>query len=353
MKRTVAIVWHGLPNYAARAIRAGLDEYRGAATIVGTCPVVPITGMEEVIGQPIIWLDPLSHPTWRSLGVDVPQFLLVSGWATPAFNHLAGEVRAAGGEVIGMVDNSWKGTPRQLAGALFFRFYHKRLFSSLWVPGKSGRKLCQFLGMKKERVHEGLYVSDPSVFSSDKPLSHRAKRVLFVGQFIERKGLHVLLPAWRLLRSKHPDWVLTVVGDGPLRQKLETEPGIEVLPFLQPSEVAVLMRDARFLILPSLVEHWGLVVNEAALCGCALLCATSVGASWDLANEDNSVLFRPGSVRSCHQALAQAVAKSDEWLDGAEKTSLRLASPFTVQRWGEQFNELVSRSGSPLTGDCA
>jgi glycosyltransferase involved in cell wall biosynthesis len=339
----VAIAWSGLPNYAARAIRAGLDAYGGPVAVLGTRPSVAATGMEAEIGQAIHWLEEGAKVTWSSLSLEVPKVFIVSGWATPSFNRLATEVRARGGKVIVMVDNDWRMTPRHFARAVAFRLFSRAHFSAFWVPGAAGRRFCQMLGAAPSRIVEGLYASDPSVFFPGTDLCLRERRILFVGQFIERKGLRILLSAWREFRGSHSDWSLTAVGSGPLQSELERVGGIEVRPFLPPKDVADLMRTSRFLVLPSLVEHWGLVVNEASLCGCALLCSDTVGAARDLATSTNAFLFKPGSVSECLRALERACAVNDAWLHAATLESTRIAKRFTVAQWGIQFKTLIER----------
>ena len=44
--------------------------------------------------------------------------------------------------------------------------------------------------------------------------------ILFVGRLVEKKGLIYLLEALKLIKDKYPDLKLTVVGDGPLKEKL-------------------------------------------------------------------------------------------------------------------------------------
>lgn len=48
-------------------------------------------------------------------------------------------------------------------------------------------------------------------------------RLLAMGRLVEQKGLDVLLEAFALLSEDFPDWILTVLGDGPQRAALEKQ----------------------------------------------------------------------------------------------------------------------------------
>ncbi|HCH34612.1 MAG: Glycosyltransferase [Candidatus Saccharibacteria bacterium GW2011_GWC2_48_9] len=49
------------------------------------------------------------------------------------------------------------------------------------------------------------------------------KHVLFIGRLAEKKGVAYLLEAFDKLAEKHPDTLLTIAGDGPLRDNLEAQ----------------------------------------------------------------------------------------------------------------------------------
>ena len=103
------------------------------------------------------------------------------------------------------------------------------------------------------------------------------------------KGVAPLLEAWDLLSPElRRDWTLLFVGDGPLEAEVAAAranhaPGeILRLPAVQPEELVELYAAADLLVLPSLGDVWGLVVNEAMACGLPVLCSPLAGAAADL-----------------------------------------------------------------------
>lgn len=75
----------------------------------------------------------------------------------------------------------------------------------------------------------------------------------------------------------------TIVGDGPLMGELNSlanqNPKIKTVGRLGNEEVAKAMASHDYLILSSLYDGWGAVVNEALAVGTAVLCSEACGAS--------------------------------------------------------------------------
>lgn len=58
-------------------------------------------------------------------------------------------------------------------------------------------------------------------FSVDSPATLDAKRVLAVGHYLPIKGFERLIYAWQKVNQVFPDWILSIVGEGPQRQFLQ------------------------------------------------------------------------------------------------------------------------------------
>src|SRR5208283_2027572 len=82
---------------------------------------------------------------------------------------------------------------------------------------------------------------------------------------------------------------LVFAGEGPLRSELESRAeslGLKVqthfLGFINQSGLPSVYRGSDLLVLPSDYEPFGVVVNEAMLCGCPAIVSDRVGAGGDL-----------------------------------------------------------------------
>lgn len=117
----------------------------------------------------------------------------------------------------------------------------------------------------------------------------RGRVFLAVGRFVERKGFASLLSAWsRLPADQRRLNTLVLVGDGPERARLQglaagiTGADIRFLGRREGSELAACYALADVFVFPSLVDVWGLVVNEAMASGLPVLGSCFAGASQQL-----------------------------------------------------------------------
>ena len=335
----IAFSWHGLPQYAARQLAAASAELVQDCPVVGSRAQVPVQGVEQALGRPVHWVEATHPTTWRKLGLDVPRIFFQSGWAYPAFNALGDEVRAAGGKVCLLMDNNWRGGLRQWLGAPWYRLCQRRKFAAILVPGKSGRRLARWYGMPDEAIFEGMYGADPQLFFNGPPLANRPKRIIFVGQYIERKGCVPLARAFASVAHLLPGWELWMYGSGPLQSAIPAHPQIKVNGFIQPEQLGALYRDARIFALPSNSEAWGLVVHEAALSGCQLLLSATVGAAPDFATDANARTFRPGDEADLASAMVE-LAESAE-LSAAQSASVDAARSHGPAEFARQVSAIV------------
>lgn len=331
-KLRIAFSWNGLPQYAARLLRAAVDSLGADCVVIGSRPSVPVEGMEAALGQPIHWIDASKPSSWAALGIPVPDLFFQSGWGYPAFNALGREVKRTGGRVVGFCDANFRGNFRQLVlGAVWFRLAHRRRFDAMIVPGRSGERLMRYFGMPDSRIFHGMYGADPALFTAGLPLAERPKRFLFVGQFIARKDVLGLAHAFLRLRRVRPDWELVILGGGEQASAIPRGDGIIIDNFVQPEQLSAVFREARFFVLPSLEEAWGLVVHEAALSGCGLLLSDAIGSADDLGTM--AIRFRAGDEDALLDALLAATDLNADELVRRQTEAVYVARQFGPKRF--------------------
>ena len=94
-------------------------------------------------------------------------------------------------------------------------------------------------------------------------LSPDCMLALFVGRFIEKKGLHLL----RALAIAHPDVYFVFVGQGPLDPRGWDLPNVVVRAPVTQRELCRFYQTSDVLVLPAVGEGLPLVVQEACCCG--------------------------------------------------------------------------------------
>jgi glycosyltransferase involved in cell wall biosynthesis len=218
------------------------------------------------------------------------------------------------------------------------------MFDGVFVPGSEGQAVASTWGYRPGEIATGLLGADPSLFYPGPPLETRPREVTFVGQLIPRKN--VLGAAKAFIASAAPldGWQLRIVGSGELEAELPGHQSIVHQGFVQPPDLAYLLRQSRCLVLPSLEEHWGLVVHEAALCGCAVLLSDRVGAASDLGSGLNALSVRAGDQAGLVDAFNELSEWSDKRWNEAGNASLSLSRSFGPARFTAGVKKLADRS---------
>lgn len=147
--------------------------------------------------------------------------------------------------------------------------------------------------LKAELVHAGVEEQRISVVLNgiDDPgvPTRPGNGVLFAARLEEEKGVALLLDAWHQSHLGHEGVVLTIAGDGALRQQVENaslaDPSINYLGLCDPTRVHAEIQSHRVLVSPSVwVEGLPTVVLEAMARGRPVI-ATSVGALANLVDD--------------------------------------------------------------------
>ena len=131
--------------------------------------------------------------------------------------------------------------------------------------------------------------------------------ILAVGRLVKEKGFDILISAVALLEADKKFRIL-IVGEGPERKALAEQAiklGVELdlLGELSPGKLGEVYKSARFVVVPSRREGYGLVAAEAAASGRAVV-GSRVGGIPDLLEDGVSgMLVEPGDVEQLSEAL--------------------------------------------------
>ena len=151
---------------------------------------------------------------------------------------------------------------------------------------------------------------------------------LFVGKLEWQKDPHTLLAAFSQLEDQR--FHLLIVGDGALEPKLKASapPRTHFLGFQNQLAMPSVYAAAEVLLLPSVSETWGLVINEALAAGTPVIVSDQVGCHFDLVENGES-----GFVVPAGDSQALAVALERVLSDDALREKFRLRGTQIAQRY--------------------
>jgi glycosyltransferase involved in cell wall biosynthesis len=244
--------------------------------------------------------------------------------------------------------NWWHGSPKQYAGLAAARFYVQPLFECAWVPCERSEAFAKLIGFAGRDIIRGANSADTPVFDrgprSGDELASR-KRFVFTGRLIWHKAPALLAESYRRYRERTDDpWDLAVAGGGPLAAEFDGIPGVQMVGFAQPDELAALMHTSSALILPSHIEWYGVVVHEGATAGLPLIVSDGVGAITHLLQDNyNGWTVPAGDGEALTAAMLRMSAASPERLGAMSDGSRALASRLSPTIWARNLHEELER----------
>jgi glycosyltransferase involved in cell wall biosynthesis len=145
---------------------------------------------------------------------------------------------------------------------------------------------------------------------------------LFVGRFVEKKGLHLL----RRAVAARPDVAWAFAGWGPEDPETWAQPNVTVFRGLEGPSLAELYRAADALVLPSVGEGFPLVVQEALASGLPVVCGEET-----LKSDEAAAPFLEGVALDVDDPLPGLVGALDRAL--ASDVTPKARSDFTGGRY--------------------
>ena len=296
---------------------------------------------------------------WSALEQTNPDVVAVNGWNNFGSLIAANCCLRRGIPIVVMSESSRQDEPRT-----WWKEAIKRrivgLYSAALVGGQRHVEYLVDLGMPPKRVFTGYDVVDNDYFGR-RTAEIRNKRglpenyFLASARFIEKKNLPKLVGAYAEYRRQSGEnamWDLILLGDGPLRETLNTQlstlnlnehvhlPGFE--PY---DELPVYYALANAFVHASTTEQWGLVVNEAIASGLPVIVSDRCGCVPELIN-GNGFTFDPTNEHELTARLLEMASLSDEERKRLGDNSYRIAANFAPERFGEG----LERAASVATG---
>lgn len=177
-------------------------------------------------------------------------------------------------------------------------------------------------------------------------------RLLYVGQFIERKGVLELLHAIAQLRSDH-QVTLTLVGHGPLEDALRNtiaaynlDSCVHLRGFVDQAALPQLYAEHDLFVFPSLEDTFGVVLLEAMAAGVAPVASRLAGATNDfVAHGLNGWVIDEISVTGIAAALSDALMARTTW-DKVGNAARRKVEEQSPQRVANEILRAVNLASS-------
>lgn len=214
------------------------------------------------------------------------------------------------------------------------------------------------VGEASDPVFRVLPDSRPSEKLRDLGITGDGRTVVYVGGFSPHKNLDSLVEAFAKIVS-HPafsDVNLVMVGEykkevfhscyallKQLISKLGIASRVTFTGYLPDEELVVLLNMASVLVLPSLIEGFGLPAVEAAACGCPVIATTSSPLPSLLG--EGGIFVNPANLEELEAALIR-VLESESLRERMREAGLKAAANLTWDAAARQMISLMKQVAS-------
>lgn len=354
MKKNIVILYTRLPGYFLECLKYFIRDNPNFAVFCICCknssdaPFI----FEREPDIHIQYLEDLGNNIEQWVSDKSPVLIYSAGWSNKRYLEICKHYVSSIPVVLGM-DSIWEGKWRQKVFTLFSKKFLLRYFNWLWVPGQLQLQYAKKLGFPMSRIRTNLYCCENYFNLAPNELTksrYAPKNILFVGRFVSYKRPQLLARLFGELleEGKANDWKLTLVGNGPLKEELLLQQSasggsIEIHNFQQPDLLKDFLLKASIFCLPSINEHWGVVIHEAVSMGLPLLLSDSCGAGYDLLREGiNGYHFKESNESDFKSKLALLMSLGEDRLLQMGEASLEISKTISQKLWSETLLEMIN-----------
>ncbi|HYL46965.1 MAG TPA: glycosyltransferase family 4 protein [Candidatus Limnocylindrales bacterium] len=240
---------------------------------------------------------------------------------------------------------------------LWHRAYHQTMYDFSILTADAGaaanREAAEVVRRKYQRDAEKfVYVpngTEERFFASREYRANSPTRLLYVGTWLDRKGVYYLVDAFELLAKKIPDVQLTVAGSlGPEEDvkrfvSEDVRGRVNVLPLVKREKMPELYAEHDIFVFPSLMEGMPLALLEAMAAGMPVVTTRTCGMADVVDDNVNGLLVPPAD----GEALAEAterLCRSEELRKRLGEAGQRTMRDYTWERVTEQLERVLERA---------
>jgi glycosyltransferase involved in cell wall biosynthesis len=184
---------------------------------------------------------------------------------------------------------------------------------------------------RTQTIHHGL---PPRESSRERRATSNAPTFVFLGRLVSTKGAELLIEAAEILKNRHREFQVKIIGDGPARQELEklvreleVQNYVRFLGYIPSEGLQEMIEEAIAVIMPSLGgEVFGLVAAENMQKG-KLVIASDIGALSEVLG-DAGMTFTTGDAQDLARCMLSIIEEPSSADVIGQKAIRRIAQFF-------------------------
>jgi glycosyltransferase involved in cell wall biosynthesis len=307
---------------------------------------------------------PLADRVTSRLEETDPQVVVITGYYFAAMRAAARWAKRSGRTSIFIGDSQWIDRRRMAILEWAKGWWVRRHYDSAFVAGERTVAYLVRMGFPRERIWTGYDVVDNRLFANGataarsqadslrNQLGLPQRYFLFVGRFAPEKNVVRLIESYARYRqvAGRQAWGLVLVGGGPLESQVRAQaqglPDTVFAGFQQMEMLPSYYGLASCLVLPSVRETWGLVVNEGMAAGLPVIVSSRCGCVPELVRSGvNGYVCDPFDIGSLTRMMD--VISSGAVDSGAMGVASRkIVDAYTPETWAQTLVDCVERTMS-------
>lgn len=283
------------------------------------------------------------------LSKDKPDIIIVAGF-TPTM-CAAALYALATGRSFGIYFDGSRATDKGEASrphGMLRRFLVPRASFAI-CPSEGNRDLVRFWGMATERTRISPWIIPWDAPQRLNTFAERPFDLLLSGRIADLKNPQFLVSVLERLHERGHSFSLRVIGHGPLRDIIEPRlraccSHVQFDGNLAQKDLAEAYNSARLLAFPTLLDAWGLVANEAALCGTPVIASPHAVSSDELVARFGLGFVRELDIDKWCGGILDILSSEVRWRSFMARRDEALAS-FSLERALSGFAEGIALGG--------
>lgn len=217
-------------------------------------------------------------------------------------------------------------------------------------------KFTKFVALSNESLNEwnlknGIIIPNPLWFETTQYADLKSKKVIMIARHSYEKGIDRMLPIWKSVSEKHPDWELEIYGE--IDKKLGLQNVAKSLKinknvtFFNPvKNVQDNYFESSILAMTSRTEGFGMVLIEAMACGLPVIAYDcQVGPRAIIQNNENGLLIEDGNTNLFVEKLNLLIENETLRIElgkNAKKSIEKYNIDTIMNQWKNLFENLVN-----------
>lgn len=236
-----------------------------------------------------------------------------------------------------------------------FPAFVQKAVASYWMGQliRELKKLKRFIVLSKEdearwtELHNVSVIYNPLSFFPETISTCENKKIIAVGRYMPQKGFDLLIDCWKIVSEKHPDWILSIYGDG-MREELQAQINrlnLQTTCILEHSVPNINEKylESSIFVLSSRYEGFGMVIIEAMACGVPPVSFTCPCGPKDIIQDGiDGLLVENGNIIQLAEKICYLIENKDTRKQMGEMARKNVKR-FKIENIGQQWEQLFEK----------